>query len=269
MPENRSKFTLDELLRAKRSEQPEPEFWVRFDRELKAKQKMLIQQQLASETHLKSPLTARLFKVGAFTATCGIAVMAVYLGFQTPVGETEIAQNPSQEPQATPAPSFTIAEQPQIQQPAQAVGLKEFSTLARHSSPRVLVQNTAQATPAPTQAQLAALQTLASLEETIRGNRASAQTSKPAYQFVSSNGLFETELVSLDQQPEELEGVWDLESALLLGKYADPLTGTLPTSRSNRGVSEIQRVSLSQIDDALSSQGGRSNRAIDALTVRF
>lgn len=274
MPENRSKYTLDELLRAKRSERPEPEFWVRFERELKTKQKLLIQRQLVSESRLKSPLSARLFKVGTFTATCGIAAVAVYLGFQTPVGETGIAQNKAELNQAVIAPSFTVAvaETQQAEPAMQEIGLKEFSTLARPSSPRVVVHKNAQVAKQPTQTQLKAIETLASLEKTIRGNRANSRSSASTYEFVSSSGLFESDLVQLEDQQEELiDGLWDFESAYLLGKYADPLTGTLPSNQTGGSISDIQHVSFSQIDDALSGGQGRrsSSRSIDALTVRF
>ena len=99
MSDSRGKYTLEELMRAKRQEQPEPEFWAGFDREFKQKQKLLIQRQLVSETGLKSLFATRLYKVGAFTATCGIAAVAVYLGFQTPVGETQ--PKPSQQQDST------------------------------------------------------------------------------------------------------------------------------------------------------------------------
>jgi len=271
MPDNQGKFTLDELLRAKRKERPEPEFWARFEREFKTKQKMLIQRQLVSETRLKSPLSARLFKVGSFTATCGIAAIAVYLGFHTPVSETGLVETDLQQPEAAPAPTFSVAvaEQRVAQPEIQEIGLKEFSTLARPNAPRVVVQETVMASKSPTKTQMAALETLASLEETIRGNRESGPVRTSAFQFVNSNGLFETELAQIDEPAEEVEGVWDLENAFLLGKYADPLTGTLPSKQSGGSIHDIQHVSFSQIDDALSSQVRHSNRSIDALTVRF
>ncbi|WP_378923973.1 hypothetical protein [Pelagicoccus mobilis] len=255
-------------MRAKRNERPEPEFWVRFERELKTKQKLLIQKQLVSESRLKSPLSARLFKVGTFTATCGIAAVAVYLGIQTPIGDAELAQTEVSAPLgAAEEPTFTVAvaEQPQIQE----VGLKEFSTLARPNAPRVVVHQSGLVAQTPTPTQLTAIETLASLEKTIRANRASGPTSTPAYQFLSSNGLFDTELVSLDEADQEVEGVWDFENAYMLGKYADPLTGTLPASHSNRSVYDIHHVSFSQIDEALTGQVRSSNRSLDALTVRF
>ncbi|WP_309024498.1 hypothetical protein [Pelagicoccus sp. SDUM812002] len=264
MPDSRGKYTLEELMRAKRNEQPEPEFWVRFDRELKQKQKLLIQRQLVSETGLKSLFATRFYKVGAFTATCGIAAVAVYLGFQTPVNEPSLAHK-----QQTEAlkPSFAVATVVEsTSKQVSSGGLQEFATLAQPSAPRVVIETPAIIAQQPSPSQLTALKTLASLEETIRAKRASDPAPTPSYQFVSSNGLFETELSELEE--ESVDGVWDFEDAYLLGKYADPLTGTLNTSRS-LSIDEIQHVSFSQLDDALSSQGSRRSRSIDALSVKF
>lgn len=265
MPDSRGKYTLEELMRAKRNEQPEPEFWVRFDRELKQKRKLLIQRQLVNETGLKSLFATRFYKVGAFTATCGIAAVAVYLGFQTPVNEPTLAQNSSAEVQT---PSFAVATvvQPAAKQ-APSRGLQEFATLAQTSEPRVVIQTPTAIAQNPSPSQLSALKTLASLEDTIRAKRASGPAPTPAYKFVSSNGLFETELADLEE--ESLDGVWGFEDAYLLGKYADPLTGTINSNRSNHSINDIQHVSFSQLDDAISNQGSRRSRSIDALTVKF
>ncbi|MDQ8197178.1 hypothetical protein QEH56_03420 [Pelagicoccus enzymogenes] len=269
MPDSRGKYTLEELMRAKRKEQPGPEFWVRFDREFKQKQKLLIQRQLVSETGLKSLFSTRIYKVGAFTATFGVAAVAVYLGFQAPVNETTVAQ--SQAPAAQPAPSFAVAtnaEPARAETPAKTSGgLQEFATLAQPSAPRVVIQSPATSiAKKPSPSQINVLKTLASLEDTIRAKRASDPAPTPSYQFVSSNGLFETELSELEEA--SVDGVWDFEDAYLLGKYADPLTGTLNTNRSV-SIDEIQHVSFSQLDEALSSQGSRRSRSIDALTVKF
>ncbi len=265
MPDSRGKYTLEELMRAKRNEQPEQEFWIRFDRELKQKQKLLIQRQLVSETGLKSLFATRFYKVGAFTATCGIAAVAVYLGFQTPVSEPTIAQAGGSDSQT---PSFSVATivEPTAKQ-APSGGLQEFATLAQPSAPRVVIHTPTMVAQSPSPSQLSALKTLASLEDTIRAKRVADPAPTPAYQFVSSNGLFETELTNLEDQ--SVEGVWDFENAYLLGKYADPLTGTLNSGSSNYSIDEIQHVSFSQLDDALSSQGSRRSRSIDALTVKF
>lgn len=265
MPENRGKYTLEELMRAKRKEQPEPEFWVRFDREFKQKQKLLIQRQLVNETGLKSLFATRFYKVGAFTATCGIAAVAVYLGFQAPVSEPTVAQNGEQAKAAAPSFAVATSEQPAAKTAA-SVGLQEFATLAQPSAPRVVIQSPAVVAQTPSPTKITVLKTLASLEDTIRAKRTSNPAPTPQYQFVSSNGLFETELSELEE--ETTDGVWDFEDAYLLGKYADPLTGTLNTNRS-LSIDEIQHVSFSQLDDALSSQGSRRSRSIDALTVKF
>lgn len=265
MPDSRGKITLEELLRAKRNEQPEPEFWKRFEREFKGKQKLLIQSQLVSESGLKSLFATRLYKVGTFTATCGIAAIAVYLGFQTPVGKQTVAQTETTDVQ-TPRFSVATTTQPAAKQETPA-GLQEFATLAQYRAPRVVVREPVAIAQAPSPAQLSALKTLAALEDTIQAKRASGPASTPAYQFVSSNGLFEEELTNV--QDEELEDVWDFENASLLGKYADPLTGSFNSSSGNLSLNDIQHVSFSQLDEVISSQSSRSSRSLDALNVRF
>ncbi len=260
-------------MRSKRNERPGPEFWVRFDREFKAKQKLLIQKQLVDESRLKSPLFNRFYRIGALTATCGIAVVAVYLGFQTPIHEQGLALQEGQSTAPSATPSFAVASTASSkskisevkQQPA---GLQEFATLAQSRAPKIVVQSAlADNSTKPTRSQLTAMETLASLEETIRANRASGPAPTPSYQFVSSNGLFETAMA--DQEEDELEGVWDFENAFMLGRYADPLTGTLSSGLPSRSLNDIQQVSLSQLDEALSNTRRQSSRSLDALTVRF
>jgi len=202
---------------------------------------------------------------------CGLAAVAVYLGFQSPIGTSDSVETSISQTKTNVVPTFSVADaSPTVaQSEPRQVGLKEFSTLARPSAPRVVVYEQPEVMSAPTPTQLAAIETIASLEETIRAKRARGPAPTPAYQFVSSNGLFETELVNTDSQNDEIEGIWDLEKAYLLGKYADPLTGTLPSSQSNSSINDVQHVNFSQIDAALSNQSRRSERAIDSLTVRF
>lgn len=270
MSDNRGEFTLEELLRAKRRERPSPEFWTRFERELKSKQRLLIQKELARETRLKSP-GARLFKVGAYSAAWGAAAVALYLGFNTPVGEGEGAVAQSEAPPAASAkPTFEVASVQESNASREtSTGLQEFATLAQPSRPRVIVeQSPAAMAAAPTPSQISALETIAALEETIRSKRATQQNASPRYQFVSSTGLFESEAVPTEEA--NLDGIWDFETAYLLGKYADPFTGTLETMQhNNQSLSEIQSVNFSQIESALSNQGSRRSKTFDAVSVRF
>lgn len=275
MPDSRGKYTLDELLKAKRNERPEPEFWLQFNRELKIKQRQLIQSQLAKETRVKSPLASRVYKFGAFTATFGVAAFAVYLGFQPSTQDSSPTQtvSPSVALQEE-KPIFTVAktEAPTQSEVSQPVGLKEFSTLAQSSSPRVSVRTApvqvAKSTPTP--AQLTALETLAELESTIRGNRANGPVPVADQHFESYAGMFDQDFAEIVVSDEELaSNTWDIENAYLLGKYADPITGTLSSGQNTTSISEIQSVSFSQLDDAISSQSRRSSRSLDALTVKF
>lgn len=273
MPESRGKYTLDELLRAKRKERPEPEFWTSFERELKSKQRLLIQKQLVSESRLKSPSAARFYKFGAFTATCGLAAFAVVVGLRTTENQDGlISQQGPSEIAAPSTPTFNVATKQSEFTPATQAGLQEFATLAQTSRPRVIVQQSQPATKAPTPSQLSAIETIAQLEKKIRANRSASSSGTSNYQFVSSSGLFELNSEANPAEETVAESLSSFEQAYLLGKYADPLNRKLDPAQSPfQGRNRVDTVSFSQLDDALSSQGAgtRHDKSLDALTVRF
>ncbi len=72
------KFTLDELLSAKREEKPSPEFWTKFEQELKRKERLTLQTQPVDESLTQSTFGSR-FKL--FSAVCCAAASCGVLGF--------------------------------------------------------------------------------------------------------------------------------------------------------------------------------------------
>ncbi|MDQ8205109.1 hypothetical protein [Pelagicoccus sp. SDUM812003] len=265
MPDNQGKYSLDELLRAKRQERPSPEFWASFDRELKSKQRLLIQKQLVHETRRKGPSAAYLFRFGAFAATCGAAAFAVYLNLDTAQKDVESEQ---QLVAKTATPTFTVATARESVKKA-PIGLQEFSTLAQSAAPKVVVapvSTVAQSKSTPQQV-ATAIETIAQLEETIRGNRVSSEPS--AFDLASVQSFFDNEYTLQDDSSNQ--DIWSFEQAYLLGKYADPLSGTLGTQSNSfpRINGTVDHVSFSQLDEAISTQASRRDRSLEALTVRF
>lgn len=269
MPDNGGKYSLEELLRAKRHERPTPEFWASFDRELKSKQRLLIQKQLVHETRRKSPALP-IFRFGAIAATLGAAAFAVYIGFNTDSAPTAASVVTAE----APTPSFTVGTSESIGAVVRRpVALQEFATLAQPARPRVVVLR-AEPAPAnqPTPSQLSALETLAQLEKEIRANREANSNPQVAFNFPGVNALFEDAEIALANEKPPASDAWNFEQPhYLLGKYANPLGGSLnPSDDPLRSRTSVESVSFSQLDEVLSSRGvRRSDKSMDALTVRF
>lgn len=74
MRNSRGKYTLEELLNAKRSEKPSPRFWDAFNDELRIKRRRLLQQQPVDDMALEPSLWPRIRKIGSLclaAASCG------------------------------------------------------------------------------------------------------------------------------------------------------------------------------------------------------
>lgn len=254
MSDFREKFTLDQLLKAKRQEKPDSTFWNGFDRELKSKQRLLIQSQLVKETRRSSASPRRIYLFGSLT-TVSFAAFAVFIGLRTP--SDEILPTLQGE-LATAQPSFTVA--------TTQAGLREFSTLAHTSAPRMIVRSsmlTAQSVPVIASVQeQSATSTLASLEDFN-------------FDFVDAVGLFDVPGMEMASQAETVASMSRYEQAFALGKYADPLDNDFtqsfdPVHSAQPTTSgRLQNASFSELDRMLSRQGQRSNKSLDALSVKF
>lgn len=259
MSDFREKFTLDQLLKAKRQEKPDSTFWNGFDRELKSKQRLLIQSQLVKETRRSSASPRRIYLFGSLT-TVSFAAFAVFIGLRTPSDEILPAL---QGELATAQPSFTVATTQ-----AQSAGLREFSTLAHISAPRMIVRSselTAQSVAVPVIASVQAqngTSTLASIEDFN-------------FDFVDTVGLFDIPGMEMASQAETVASMSRYEQAFALGKYADPLDNDFtrsfdPVHSAQPTTSgRLQNASFSELDRMFSRQGRRSNRSLDALSVKF
>ena len=72
MRKSRGSYTLDQLLRFKRSERPGDAFWGEFDRELSRKQRLLLQEQTIEDIDLDAAPWSRMRKLAtALTAIAG------------------------------------------------------------------------------------------------------------------------------------------------------------------------------------------------------
>ena len=281
MPENRGKYSIEELLRAKRDERPDEAFWSRFDRELKDKQRRLLQRQIGERVDLRSPFAKRIYKFTAVGSSLGFAAIAVTIGFRTlsnehapslaDLPETEMAAQPKEV--ASSAPVFTVSQPVVKRVEPTAPALQEFSTLAQAPRPRIVVEvlnpdisdskakNLAAAEPARRPATRPAA-------NAVRMGEFSAE-------FTSSLGLFQDAPAIEDELNEPLsQRLSNLEQSYYLGKYADPLggdfTAAYDTARSAVKVSRPGEArSFSDLDERLSSQGNRSSKSLDSLTLRF
>ena len=89
MPDqSNGKPTLEEILRAKREDRPDADFWRKFDRELNLKRRQLAQKQLAEESLFTSFMNARLTRFAAATGALSCGAFALYIGMQ-PEAATE------------------------------------------------------------------------------------------------------------------------------------------------------------------------------------
>lgn len=259
MSDFREKFTLDELLKAKRLEKPDSAFWNGFDRELKSKQRLLIQSQLVKETRHSSASPRRIYLFGSLT-TVSFAAFAVFIGLRTsttengPVFKNELA---------TAQPTFTVANAQN--QPA---GLREFSTLAQISAPRMIVRTSVPAR------QSIAVPVIASVQESGRTSSLTS-VSDFNFDFIDTIGLFDIPGMEMASQAEAVASMSRYEQAFALGKYANPLDNDFtrsfdPVSSAQPTTSgRLQNASFSELDSMLSRQGRRSNRSLDALSVSF
>ena len=83
MRKRRGSYTLDQLLRFKRSERPGDAFWGTFDRELHRKQRLLLQEQSVEEIDLDAAPWSRMRKLAtaltAITACWAVGFVALNL----------------------------------------------------------------------------------------------------------------------------------------------------------------------------------------------
>lgn len=270
MPDNRGKYTLDELLKAKRQERPKAEFWVGFDRELKAKQRRLIQKQIVGDEHLRSPFARRFYQFSALTCTVACAAVAVYFGVRTPdsASTSPTIAAPDVRQQVAP-PTFTVAESSPV---PQEIGIQEFSALSPVSKRRVIVREPvdsarmAQQLPVVANADAPAYIPTLSVDQSI-----ARPVDLDFVELANAAALLGEPIAESDDEFIDGFMIRSFEKSFLLGKYADPLNGDLDPRYDTQPVNAInlQNASFSELDDYLSNQGSKSQRSLDTLTVRF
>ena len=96
MRKRRGYYTLDQLLRLKRSERPSEAFWSVFDRDLHRKQRLLLQEQSVGDSELDAAPWSRTRKLAtAFTAIAAcwaVGFVALNLG-KAPASEEVAGAN--------------------------------------------------------------------------------------------------------------------------------------------------------------------------------
>jgi len=125
MLDSRGKYTLDELLKAKRAERPSPEFWSSFENDLRIKQRRLLQKQPVEDLGQEITLWHRFRNFGLLAGaatSCGIVGFVVMqmlsstidpASISTPasVASPEVATAPL-DPAETEIAFETVSEQP-------------------------------------------------------------------------------------------------------------------------------------------------------------
>ena len=270
MPENRGKISLEELLRSKRDERPNDAFWTRFDRELKAKQRRLLQRQIVDHEHLRSPFAKRFNKFVVASGSLGFAACAIVLSLRFAPEDSNGPSNssPTSVERSPAAPSFTMAAPDSADGQPAAPALREFSTLSSGPKPRIVVEvlnpsatptrSVASAEPTPVRASAAALRSIGEYQA----------------EFAANLSQFNTATLEAEAETSIDESMSGFQQVYYLGKYADPLGGDFTANfkavgnpRNEFGRAETR--SLTDLDDFMSSQGNRGDATLDKLTLRF
>jgi len=126
MPNNNGKFTLEQLLAAKRQEKPSPQFWEDFQRDLRLKERKLLQsQQTIDDCELESAFWPRFRKYIAVACTAASCGTFGFLILQTNnpsqmIAPTTVKQGIAKTAPITPkakTPQFTVAAAPTLEEP--------------------------------------------------------------------------------------------------------------------------------------------------------
>jgi len=138
------KVTLEDLLRLKRAERPSPEFWTRFEEDLRVKQLAAIVEKRPWWCTLRLPQAGRMlarFQVplgAAGILTLGLATLATYRSesvstFSTPASPVvaAVVREPTAQPAAAPV---LVAEAAHVQ-PASMAGVAEPAPRIVEASP--------------------------------------------------------------------------------------------------------------------------------------
>lgn len=265
MPEHRNgKPTLEDILKARREQQPSPEFWRKFDRELDLKRRQLAQKRLAADSLLANFLSARLTRFAATAAAVSCGTIALYMGLQPESQETstpDLAYS-----QAAVEPRFEIADDtPQA-------SLREFATMGTNSRPRIrVIESTAHLARAEEKSDTR--DTLASLPNGLDRLQVEASFASSLLNEPLPSGKLHRAGAFEDIDPEALANdvIRSFEQEFAMGKYADPLS-SMGYNNPNEALPVIapQGDSFGEIERYLSnSRSSSRDRNIDSLTLKF
>jgi len=139
-PEQPTKVTLEDLLRLKRAERPNPEFWSNFERELRQKQLTALVQKRRWWHELPVLLNRRVYMPAGAVAV--VAFTLVTIRYSVP---TQVAQVPNTAPRIVAAdPAIETLATTVVTDQGQSGSREETSVVASVSAPAVTVaDNTA------------------------------------------------------------------------------------------------------------------------------
>lgn len=254
MRDSRGKYTLDELLQVKRAEKPSPEFWHKFENDLRLKQRRRLQLQpveyLCEEVSLWS-------RFRNFSLLCGAATSCGVVGFVVmKMLSPDFVGNSAEALTAFPAREIAVIDHESLASPVeQNVEQPAFFEVAQIEdvAPRMVDKTEI----GDTSSQPAELASTRSIRSSPLPSSYVLEIETP---FQSIN-IDETIAFNADENI----------TSKLMEKYLHPLSdrGWKYTQLVSNQVDPLNRVSAMALDTKLFSSDSRSEIKWNALTLRF
>ena len=251
MRKRRGSYTLDQLLRFKRSERRGDAFWGKFDRELHRKQRLLLQEQSIEEIYLDTAPWSRMRKLAtAFTAIAACWVVGfVALNLEKAPNSPVVTNSDTL---AAASKSHTTISQPDL---ATVIPEKEASPFLEVSTPNELIEQGISSEP---------ILATAVMED-------SAAPKRPYFVQASYTLEFDTIM-----EPVNFEGAiaFNAEESItrtILEKYTHPLSDRgwkYDHYLANRS-DPLNRISAAAFDLDVFDRETRRERKLNKLTLKF
>ena len=251
MRDLRGKYTLDELLKAKRAEKPSPDFWDSFENDLRIKQRRLLQLQPVEDLGEEVSIWQRFRNFGLL---CGAAMSCGVVGFVAmQMLSPTIVTNSVNAPQTLPTQE--LAEAPIETTTVPVVQTKEEPVFFEVAQADFVVPNlrdrveVADSTDLPME---------------LASNRVSSLDDSYVLEI-------ETPFQSLNIDETIAFNAEENITSRLMEKYIHPLSdrGWKHTQLVSNQTDPLNRVSAMALDSKLFSSDSRSEIKWNALTLRF
>lgn len=252
MRKRRGSYTLDQLLRFKRSEQPDDAFWGEFDRKLRRKQRLLLQEQSIEDIDLDAAPWTRMRKL----ATALTAVAACWtLTFVA----LNIEKAPS--PETTTA-SDTLAV---VSNPEAATSTSDTGEIASHSDASPFLEVT-------TPIELIEAGS-SSNERLLASNQLDENRNPNRRYFLQASYTLELNTI---MEPVDFEGAiaFNADESVkrtILEKYTHPLSdrGWRYDQYVANQPDPLNRITAAAFDLELFDRETRRERKLNKLTLKF